>query len=141
MAGVAISLFIAATLAILLAALFGVCIYWLRRVFIRDPAKMERFLDRRFDVIRRKGFWGEQKPFIDEVMIKRWGRVGWGLIPLPAINLLLEPSTLWSLGGHASVVLLAIAGMFFGDSLVGVHFLRVLGVDRYQPRAESGPGE
>ena len=121
-----------------LAALFGVLDYWIRRLLVREPEQMRRFLDRRFDVMRRKGFWGEERPFIDASMIKRWGHSGWLLIPLPAFNLSMDLSDWWGLGGLASFALLVFAGTFFGDSRAGVHFLRVLGVDQYQRQAEQG---
>jgi hypothetical protein len=130
MAGIAISL--------ALAAFFGFCIYWIRLWVIRDPIQMRRFLNRRYEVIRRKGFWGEERPHIDEAMIKRWGYAGWGLMPLPAFNLSMDLTDLWSLGGVSSIALLFFAGMLFGDARAGVHFLRELGVVHYEKQAEQG---
>jgi hypothetical protein len=118
------------------AAVFGALIYAVRTALTRKPDQMRRFLDRRFDVIRRKGFWGEQRDYIDEAMIKRWGHSGWLLIPLPAFNLSLSIDQLWSIGGLSSISLLVFAGMFFGDSRAGVRFIRELGIDHYKREAE-----
>jgi hypothetical protein len=98
---------------------------------------MRRFLNRRYDVIRRKGFWGEELPYIDEAMIKRWGRVGWSLIPLPAFSFSMDFENLSSLGVASSIALLFLAGMLFGDARAGVYFLRVLGVVRYEKQTEQ----
>ena len=124
-------------IAFVLAAVFGACFYWARRLTVRTPDQMRRFLDRRFDVIRRKGFWGEQRDYIDEAMIKRWGHTGWLLIPLPSFNLSLSIDQLWSVGGLSSVLLLVFAGMLFGDSRAGIHFMRLIGIAQYKREAEQ----
>ena len=123
-------------IAYVLAAVFGVCFYCARRITVRTPYQMRRFLDRRFDVIRRKGFWGEQRDHIDEAMIKRWGHSGWLLIPLPSFNLSLSIDQYWSVGGWSSVLLLVFAGMLFGDSRAGVYFMRSMGIVQYKKEAE-----
>ncbi|MFC7338654.1 hypothetical protein ACFQY0_15770 [Haloferula chungangensis] len=92
---------------------------------------MMGFLNQRFDVIRRKGFWGEQRDYIDVSMIKRWGRFGWLLIPLPSFNLSLNIDQLGTVGGLSSILLLISAGMFFGDSRAGTHFMRSMGISQY----------
>ncbi len=120
------------------AAIFGTLIYAVRIALTRQPDQMRRFLDRRFDVIRRRGFWGEQRDYIDEAMIKRWGHSGWGLLPLPSFILSLSMDRLWGIGGLSSISLLVFAGMFFGDSRAGVRFLRELGIDQYKKEAEQG---
>ncbi len=124
-------------IAFVLAAVFGLCFYWARRITVRTPDQMRRFLDRRFDVIRRKGFWGEKRDYIDEAMIKRWGHIGWLLIPLPSFNLSLSIDQFWSLEGLSSVLLLVYAGMLFGDSRAGVHFMRLIGVTHYKREVEQ----
>ena len=124
-------------IAFVLAAVFGAGFYWARRLTVRTPDQMRRFLDRRFDVIRRKGFWGEQRDCIDEGMIKRWGHTGWLLILPLSFNLSLSIDQLWSVGGLSSVLLLVFAGMFFGDSRAGVHFMRSIGIAQYKREAEQ----
>lgn len=131
-------------IALALAAIFGALVYGLRLMLVREPIQMRKFLDRRYDVIRRKGFWGEQRDYIDESMIQRWGRNGWGFIPLPVLNLSIHLDHLWSLGGVSSILLLMASGMLFGDSRAAVRFMRVLGMERYQRQAEpfnGGDGE
>lgn len=119
------------------AAIFGTLFYCVRMALTRQPHQMRRFLNRRFDMIRRKGFWGEEREFIDEEMIKRWGHMGWGLLPLPSFNLSLSIDQLWSMGGLSSVSLIVIAGMIFGDSRACVRFIRELGIDQYKKEAEQ----
>lgn len=136
-------------IALALAAIFGALFYGLRVMLVREPIQMKKFLDRRYDVIRRKGFWGEQRDYIDESMIQRWGRNGWGrngwgFIPLPVLNLSIHLDHLWSLGGVSSILLLMASGMLFGDSRAAVRFMRVLGMERYQRQAQpfnGGDGE
>lgn len=118
------------------AAIVGTLFYAVRIALTRRPHQMRRFLDRRFDMIRRKGFWGEEREFIDEAMIKRWGHMGWGLLPLPSFHLSLGIDQLWSIGGLSSVSLIVFAGMIFGDSRACVRFIRELGMDQYKKEAE-----
>jgi protein-S-isoprenylcysteine O-methyltransferase Ste14 len=124
-------------IAFVLAVVFGVCFYWARRLTGRTPDQMRRFLDRRFDIIRRKGFWGEQRDYIDEVMIKHWGYSGWLLILPPSFNLSLSIDQIWSVGGLSSVLILVFAGMFFGDSRAGVYFMRSMGIAQYKKEVEQ----
>jgi hypothetical protein len=124
-------------IAFVSSAIFGALFYAVRLQLTRKPDQMRRFLDRRFDVIRRKGFWGEQRDYIDEAMIKRWGHSGWLLIPLPAFNISLSIDQLSSIGGLSSISLLVFSGMFFGESRAGVRFLRDLGIDQYKKEAEG----
>lgn len=125
-------------MALVLAAVLGAGFYWLRRLTVRTPEQMRRFLDRRFDVIRRKGFWGEQREWIDEAMIKRWGNSGLFPIPLASLNLSQGIDQLWSLGGLSAGLLLLFAAMLFGDSRAAVHFMRSLGIARYPEETALG---
>ena len=125
--------------ALAVAAIFGSLRYGLCLFLVRDPDQMRRFLDRHFEGIRRKWFWREERNYIDESMIKSDGLIGLGFIPLSALYLSmkighspLNIDQLWSIGGLVSISLLFIAGKSCGDSLAGVHFLRVLGTKRYQ---------
>jgi hypothetical protein len=110
----------------------GTIFYAIRIALTRQPDQMRRFLDRRFDCIRRKGFWGEERDYIDEAMIKRWGQAGWGLLPLSSFNLQLNMDQLWSIGALSSISLLVIAGMMLGDSRACLRFIRELGVEQYK---------
>lgn len=119
-------------IAIASSAIMGTIFYAIRIALTRQPDQMRRFLDRRFDWIRRKGFWGEERDYIDEAMIKRWGQAGWGLLPLSSFNLQLNMDQLWSIGALSSISLLVIAGMMLGDSRACLRFIRELGVEQYK---------
>ena len=119
-----------------LIILFAFLIYGFRKWFIRTPDQMQSFLNRRFDMIRRKGFWGEEKDYIDEDMILTSGRSGWGFVPLATINISHHFENLWSFGGIPSLLLLFFAGKLFADARAGVFFLRTLGVQQYRKQTE-----
>jgi len=116
-----------------LTAFFAVVIYLFLRRKIRDEDQVIRFLDRRYDVIRRNGFWGNGSDYIDAKMIRKWGRNGWGLVIPSSLGLSLFFGQLWSVGGISSIILLFFAGTFFAESRLAAHFLTVLGVNQYRP--------
>ena len=135
-------LLVSITLPLLLCAIgiliFASAIYGFRRLTIRSDAKMKRFLDKRFDVIRKKGFWGKERQYIDENLIRSWGKTGWCFIGLPAINLSLGTWENFSVWNSSSIVLLFFGGLFLGDSYAAVYFLKRLGFTRYSAqRAEQ----
>jgi len=129
MTNIAISLIIALALALA----FAVVIYFLRISVIRSHSQMKRFLDRRFNVIRRANSGhAAHCDYIDRAMIKRWGLWGIAMIPLPVMGFKLisdDPDVLSALIFAAPLIF---SGMLFADSRAAIRFIQCLGVEQYQ---------
>ena len=125
-------------IAIGLAIIFGVLIYVLRIRLVRKPSQMRRFLNRRFDDIQQTIKKSKRTDYIDEAMLRRWGLLGWLLIPLPAFCFSMITDQPWMIIlGLPGLLLLVFAGMFFGDSRAGVKFLRIMRIEQYRKEAEE----
>jgi hypothetical protein len=120
--------------------LFASGIYGFRRLTVRTDVKMRRFLDKRFDVIRKKGFWGKEMNYIDDDLIRRWGKTGWVFVGLPAINLSLGAWENMSVWNSSSIVLLFFGGLFLGDSYAALYFLKRLELTKYPTQQEAEQG-
>ena len=120
--------------------IFAYAIYGFRKLSVRSDIQMRRFLDKRFDVIRKKGFLGKERQYIDADLIHGWGKVGWCFIGLPMINLSLGAWENMSLWNCSSIVLLFFGGLFLGDSYAALYFLKRLGLIRYATRQVEQSG-